>query len=161
MMTRIIPSPTTGAHFFSVFPSSAGVVEEEAASPCEKTNEPTPTSIFPSSSARKFVGITQGGTHETRPPVLCLSEFARKDREVNSEYRDRRHQHHMRPPRRQERSVPRFLCGLRCGFRRDILCDPEEEGDGEEEDVVFDRMGGKGCLTEQEGEKGGQVVFDW
>lgn len=41
------------------------------------------------------------------------------------------------------------------------MCEPEEEGDGEEEDVVFDWMGGEDCLTEEEGEKGGQVVFDW
>lgn len=39
--------------------------------------------------------------------------------------------------------------------------EPEEECEGEEEDVVGDWMGAEECLTEEKGEEGREVVFHW
>lgn len=86
-----MPNTTTGAHFRAV---RAGSDDMADARPCEKTNDPTPTSICvcaragerkpdqpcTCARARGEGGRREnpGTTHETRPPIFRLSELARE-----------------------------------------------------------------------------------
>ena len=69
-------------------------------SPNEKTNDPTPTSIYPFSQTSTPLG--QSLTYQARPEILTFRQPSRKHREINRKYAMHSHDHHMRPVDRDE-----------------------------------------------------------